>query len=143
MQHFRSTHPGTGEAVLIVDDEPLIRMLVREVVEELGYAPLEAGDAAAALAMLRPETRIDLLLADLGLPGGMNGRQMADAARQSRPDLKVLFITGYVDHPALDPASLEPGMQVMMKPFSIDHLAGTLQGMITSEQVTRRASVSG
>ncbi len=135
MQHFASTHPGTGEAVLIVDDEPLIRMLVREVVEELGYAPLEAGDAASALAMLGPETRIDLLIADLGLPGGMNGRQMADAARRSRPELKVLFITGYIDHPALSPENLGEGMLVMMKPFSIDRLAGTLRSMITSEQV--------
>ncbi len=135
MQHFRSTHPGTGEAVLIVDDEPLIRMLVREVVEESGYLALEAGDAASALATLRSEVRIDLLIADLGLPGGMNGRQMADAALQARPELKVLFITGYIDHPALNPASLTAGMQVMMKPFSIDGLTSTLRNMITSEQV--------
>ena len=135
MQHFRSAHPGTGEAVLIVDDEPLIRMLVREVVEELGYAPLEAGDAASALVMLRSETRVDLLIADLGLPGGMNGRQMAESALQSRPELKVLFITGYIDHPALSPASLTANMQVMMKPFSIDGLGNMLRSMITSEQV--------
>ena len=134
MQHFRSAGPATGETVLIVDDEPLIRMLVREVVEELGYLSLEAGDAAAALDMLDSHARIDLLIADLGLPGGMNGRQMADSARQSRPELKVLFITGYLDHPALSPSSLSDGMQVLMKPFSIDKLALALRTMITSEQ---------
>ena len=134
MQHFRSTHPGTGETVLIVDDEPLIRMLVREVVEELGFLPLEAGDAASALVMLRSDSRIDLLIADLGLPGGMNGRQMAEGALQVRPELKVLFITGYIDHPALSPANLTAGMQVMIKPFSIEGLASTLRRMISSEQ---------
>ncbi len=134
MQHFRSTGPGTGETVLIVDDEPLIRMLVREVVEESGYQSLEAGDAAAALAMLQPLAEVDLLIADLGLPGSMNGRQLAEAARQLRPDLKVLFITGYLDHPALTPASLSEGMQVLLKPFSIEKLAQALHSMIASEQ---------
>ena len=134
MQHFRSAGPGTGETVLIVDDEPLIRMLVREVVEELGYVSLEAADAATALAMLTPHVEVDLLIADLGLPGGMNGRQMADHARQLRPALKVLFITGYLDHPALSPSSLSDGMQVLMKPFSIDKLALELRSMIASEQ---------
>ena len=134
MQHFRSTHPGTGEAVLIVDDEPLIRMLVREVVEELGYLAPEAGDAASALELLRTEPRVDLLIADLGLPGGMNGRQMAESALAFRPELKVLFITGYIDHPALTPENLRPGMRVLTKPFSIKELAGTLQSMIRSEQ---------
>ncbi len=82
-----------GETVLIVDDEPTVRMLVTEVLEDLGYTAIEAADSAAGLQVLQSDVRIDLLITDVGLPGGMNGRQMADAARVSRPSLKVLFIT--------------------------------------------------
>ena len=85
----------SGEAVLVVDDEPTVRMLVADVLEELGYRAIEAQDGASGLQVLQSGTRVDLLVTDVGLPGGMNGRQLADAARRERPDLKVLFITGY------------------------------------------------
>ncbi len=98
-----------GETVLVVDDEPTVRMLVTEVLEDLGYAALEAGDGAAGLRILQSDRRIDLLVTDVGLPGGMNGRQMADAARRDRPDLKVLFITGYAENAALNHGHLAPG----------------------------------
>ncbi len=112
-----------GRTVLVVDDEPTVRMLVAEVLEELGCAAIEAADGAAALAVLRSGARIDLLVTDVGLPGGMNGRQVADAARALRPGLRVLFITGYAENAAVGNGHLEPGMQVLTKPFAIEALA--------------------
>ncbi|KQM67743.1 hypothetical protein ASE75_02190 [Sphingomonas sp. Leaf17] len=120
----------TGETVLVVDDEPTVRMLVVEVLEELGYAALEAGDGAAGLEILRSDARIDLLVTDVGLPGGMNGRQMVDAARVDRPDLPVLFITGYAENAVLGNGQLEAGMHVMTKPFGMDALADRIRGLI-------------
>jgi len=81
---------GNGEVVLVVDDEPIIRMLVVEVLAEAGYTAVEAGDGPAALKMLQSEARIELLITDVGLPGGLNGRQVADAARVARPELRVI-----------------------------------------------------
>jgi CheY-like chemotaxis protein len=82
----------------------------------LGYVPLEAVDAAAGLRALQSGSRVDLLITDVGLPGGMNGRQLADAARQIRPNLKVLFITGYAQNAAIGNGVLEPGMAMLSKP---------------------------
>ncbi|ONG58035.1 hybrid sensor histidine kinase/response regulator [Pseudoroseomonas deserti] len=120
-----------GQTVLVVDDEPTVRMLVLEVLEELGYAALEAADSAAGLAILRGPARIDLLVTDVGLPGGMNGRQMADAARLARPALKVLFITGYAENAVLGNGQLGPGMHVMTKPFAMETLAGRIKALIS------------
>jgi PAS domain S-box-containing protein len=119
-----------GETVLVVDDEPTVRMLVAEVLEDLGYAAIEAGDGPSGLKVLQSDVRIDLLVTDVGLPGGMNGRQMADAARVGRPDLKVLFITGYAENAALNHGHLAPGMQVLTKPFALDILAARIRGLI-------------
>ncbi|WP_255702324.1 PAS domain S-box protein [Roseomonas cutis] len=120
---------GAGETVLVVDDEPTVRMLVMEVLEELGYAAIEAGDGAAGLKLLQSEARIDLLVTDVGLPGGMNGRQMADAARVTRPGLKVLFITGYAENAVVGDGHLEPGMHVMTKPFAMQALAQRIRSL--------------
>jgi CheY-like chemotaxis protein len=79
---------GEGETVLVVDDEPMARMLIADILEELGYSALEAADGAVGLKLPQSNARIDLLITDVGLPGGMNGRQMAEAARVYRPDLK-------------------------------------------------------
>ncbi len=123
--------PATaGETVLVVDDEPLVRLLIVEVLEELGYAVIEAGDSASGLKLLQSGARIDLLVSDVGLPGGMNGRQMADAGRVSRPGLKVLFITGYAENAVLSHGHLDHGMQVMTKPFSFDALAARITDMM-------------
>jgi CheY-like chemotaxis protein len=116
--------------VLVVDDEPTVRMLVTEVLEELGYAAIEAADGASGLKVLQSDVRIDLLVTDVGLPGGMNGRQMADAARERRPDLKVLFITGYAENAAIGHGHLEPGMQVLTKPFAMEALASRIKLLI-------------
>ncbi len=82
-----------GETVPVVDDEPTIRMLIADTLGELGYQAIEAGDGPSGLRVLESNARIDLLITDYGLPGDMNGKQMADRARERRPDLKVLFIT--------------------------------------------------
>ena len=119
-----------GQTVLIVDDEPTIRMLVAEVLEELGYAALEAGDGAAALQILQSDARIDLLITDVGLPGAMNGRQVADAARMARPDLGILFITGYAENAVVGNGQLEPGMALMTKPFAMEALAVRIKDML-------------
>ncbi|WP_336490942.1 hybrid sensor histidine kinase/response regulator [Methylobacterium nigriterrae] len=121
-----------GETVLIVDDEPTVRMLVTEVLEDLGYTAIEAADAAAGLKVLQSDVRIDLLVTDVGLPGGMNGRQMADTGRVNRPDLKVLFITGYAENAAVGNGHLEPGMQVLTKPFVMEALASRIKELIGS-----------
>ena len=119
-----------GETVLVVDDEQLVRDLVVEVLAELGYGALQAEDGAAGLKILKSSSRIDLLITDVGLPGGMNGRQVADAARVLRPDLKVLFITGYAENAVINHANLEPGMQILTKPFQMDALGLKIRAMI-------------
>ncbi len=122
-----------GDTVLVVDDEPALRMIIVEVMQGLGYATLEAGDGAEALRILQsPRQRIDLLVSDVGLPGGMNGRQLADAARTARPGLKVLFITGYAENAVLSHGHLDPGMHVMTKPFEMDVLARRVKQLIES-----------
>ena len=123
---------GFGETVLVVDDEPTVRMLVAEVLGESFYNILEAGDGPAALKILESGQRIDLMITDVGLPGGMNGRQVADAARVLRKDLKVLFITGYAENAVVGNGHLEPGMQILAKPFAMSTLAGKVREMIES-----------
>ncbi len=119
-----------GETVLVVDDEPSIRMLVTEVLQDLGYVALEAADSVAGLQALRSNARIDLMITDVGLPGGMNGRQLAEAGRMSRPGLKVLFITGYAENAVIGNGQLEPGMHVLTKPFALEALASRIKAII-------------
>jgi PAS domain S-box-containing protein len=121
---------GEGEVVLVIDDEPTIRMLVAEVLAESGYAVIEAPDGPAGLKVLESNARIDLLITDVGLPGGMNGRQVADAARVSRPNLKVLFITGYAENAVIGRGRLEDGMFVLTKPFHMEILADRIREII-------------
>ncbi|MCG6206106.1 response regulator [Rhodopseudomonas sp. HC1] len=120
-----------GETVLIVDDEPTVRMLVSDVLGDLGYTALEAADSVGGLKLLQSDARIDLLVTDVGLPGGMNGRQLADAARETRPDLNVLFITGFAENALLNNGQLEPGMAVLTKPFAVDTLAARIRELIS------------
>ncbi|MEE2850596.1 MAG: PAS domain S-box protein [Pseudomonadota bacterium] len=119
-----------GETVMVVDDEPTVRMLVAEILHELGYQCIEASDGVAGLKLLQSGARIDLLVTDVGLPGGMNGRQMADAARIDRPDLKVLFITGYAENAVVGNGHLDPGMHVMTKPFAMEALGSRIRELI-------------
>jgi PAS domain S-box-containing protein len=119
-----------GEVVLVVDDEPTVRMLVCDVLGDLGYGALEAEDGPSGLKILQSGARVDLLVTDVGLPGGMNGRQVADAARVLRPVLKVLFITGYAENAVVGNGQLEPGMAVLTKPFAMDDLAAKIRTLI-------------
>ena len=109
--------------MLVVDDEATIRHLIDEVLDEQGYTVIGAGDGAAGIKVLQSGARIDLLITDVGLPNGMNGRQVADAARSLRPGLKVLFITGYAENAAVGNGYLEQGMELLTKPFSIEALS--------------------
>ncbi len=118
-----------GERVLVVEDEPDVRMLVVDVLRELGYSVEVAADGAAALPFLQDARRIDLLVTDVGLPG-MNGRQLAEIARQHRPGLRVLFMTGYARNAQVRGDFLDAGMDMLTKPFSIDDLAQRVRGLI-------------
>ena len=121
---------GDGEVVLVIDDEPSIRMLITDVLSDTGYSVLEASDGPAGLRVLQSAARIDLLITDVGLPGGMNGRQVADAARSLRPDLRVLFITGYAENALMGNGHLEKGMHVLAKPFEVERLAIKIRELV-------------
>jgi len=123
---------GAGETVLVVEDDPSIRMLVMETLSDLGYQAESAQDAKAALPKLEGSGRLDLLITDVGLPGGMNGRQLADWARLRRPSLKVLFVTGYAEGAAIRSGFLDPGMEMITKPFPLDVLTRKIRDMIGS-----------
>lgn len=128
-----------GETVLVVDDEPLVRMIAVEQLEELGYRVLEAADGPTALKILNSSHPIDLLITDVGLPSGMNGRQLADAARVSRPHLNVLFVTGYAENAVLNHGHLDHGMHVMTKPFQMDSFARRVKTLIGKPDETARS----
>lgn len=125
-----SSAARAGETVLVVDDEPTVRMLMTDVLKDLGYLVIEAGDGAAGLKVLGSDARVDLLVTDVGLPGGMNGRQMADAGREMRPSLKTLFITAYAESAAIGDGDLQPGMQVLTKPFAVDALTARIRELM-------------
>ena len=110
-----------------------MRLLIAEVLRELGYACLEANDSQAALPILSSNVRLDLMITDVGLPG-INGRQLADIGRQHRPELKVLFVTGYADQAVMRGGALDPGMGMVTKPFALDMLAVRIREMIGPSQ---------
>jgi PAS domain S-box-containing protein len=120
---------GSGETVLVVEDDPSVRMLVLEVLHELGYASCEAADAKEAMPILTSDRRIDLMVSDVGLPG-INGRQLAVMARHHRPDLKVLFMTGYAESAAVRSGFLDHGMEMIVKPFPLDLLANKIRDAV-------------
>ncbi len=121
---------GAGETVLVVEDEMGIRVTIEEELADAGYRVLTADNGPSALKILEDVHKIDLLLTDVGLPGGLNGRQLADLARQQRTSLKVLFITGYADNAALGNGYLEPGMAVLTKPFEIAALTSRIKALL-------------
>ncbi len=123
-------HAARGETILVIDDEPLVRMLVTDVLRELGYIALEAGDGPSGLKVLQSTVRIDLLITDIGLPGGMDGGQVAEAARKLRPEMKVLFITGFAENAALSHGRINAGMSVLTKPFAMEALASRVKGLL-------------
>jgi PAS domain S-box-containing protein len=129
----RDLPKGAGEVVLVVEDDASVRLLIGEVLRELGYNCLEAGDGQAALPLLASNVRMDLMITDVGLPG-LNGRQVAEIAREHRPNLQVLFVTGYTEHATERGRFLAPGMQMITKPFTLDALANKIREMIAASR---------
>ena len=129
-----STPRGEGENILVVEDDATVRLLITAVLEELGYRYREAADAASALAILQTKAVIDLLITDVGLPV-TNGRQLAEVAQHSRPNLKVLFVTGYAEAAAMRGGFLAPGMDMLTKPFALDTLGLKIWEMIERNPV--------
>jgi PAS domain S-box-containing protein len=116
---------GQGETVLVVEDEPTVRMLVKDVLNDMGYEAIEVNDGVEGLKVLQSNQRVDLLVTDIGLPGGIDGRQLGEAARAFRPDLRILFITGYGDIPGGG-----GGVQTLMKPFAMQELAARVGALM-------------
>jgi CheY-like chemotaxis protein len=129
---LRDLPPGKGETVLLVEDDPSVRLLIGEVLRDLGYACVEAIDGQAALPMLISNARIDLMISDVGLPG-LNGRQLSEIARQHRPGLKILLVTGYAEQ-AIKGSLLQTGMAMITKPFALDALALKIRDMVALRQ---------
>jgi len=128
-----SIEQGDCETVLVIDDEPAIRMVISEVLGEIGYRVLEAVDGPSGLRIVQAGGRIDLLITDVGLPNGLNGRQVADAARVVNPKLKVLFITGFAENAAVGNGHLDAGMSVITKPFANTALVNKVPGIIDGQ----------
>ncbi|MCY0388514.1 PAS domain-containing protein [Robbsia sp. Bb-Pol-6] len=120
---------GAGETILVVEDDENVRQLLIDLFAECGYVILHATDGPSGLAIIESDARIDLLVSDVGLPG-LNGRQMADAARLRRPGLRILFTTGYAELAAVNDGFLAPGMQMITKPFSVEKIVQRVQQML-------------
>nr|WP_314443723.1 response regulator [uncultured Sphingomonas sp.] len=125
----RATSKGSGQRVLLVEDEDAVRMLVCEVLKELNYETIEIADPTSALPILESDGAIDLMISDIGMPG-INGRDLADIARRHRPNLPILFITGYDKEATSLTEFLGPGMSLITKPFSLDDLAASIADLI-------------
>ena len=124
-------HVAAGETLLVVEDEPVVRSVIVDMLQDEGYRVLEAGDGPSGLRVLRETPQIDLLVTDIGLPG-MSGLQLADQAREARPELKILFITGYSESVVMAKGFLQPGMEMITKPFDLDHFLRRIRAMVTN-----------
>ncbi|QJR14306.1 CHASE3 domain-containing protein [Usitatibacter palustris] len=122
---------GQGTILLVEDDED-VREFTTAVLREMGYDILSAGEAVTALRLLDEHPRVDLLFTDIGLPGGVNGRQLADAALDRRPGLRVLFMTGYTRNAVIHHGRLDPGVDLLVKPFTQTSLADKVKRMLES-----------
>jgi signal transduction histidine kinase/ActR/RegA family two-component response regulator len=129
-QQPESKISSSGETVLVVDDEPSVRLFVSELLGSNGYIVIEAADSLAGLQLLGSDTRIDLLVTDIGLPGGIDGKQMVDSGRSTRPDLPVLFMTGYAQPHVLENAKLGPCTAVLTKPFSLEAMMQSVNTLL-------------
>ncbi|MGZ3273288.1 MAG: PAS domain S-box protein [Phenylobacterium sp.] len=127
----REAPQGSGETVLVVEDDPSVRLLIGEVLRDLGYSCMEASDGQAAMPLIASNVRVDLMITDVGLPG-LNGRQLAEIAREHRPGLRILFVTGYAEHATDRGRFLAPGMEMITKPFTLDALAVKIREMIAA-----------
>lgn len=124
---------GIAANLLVVDDDVTIRNMLRETLEADGHVVWAVADGVSALSRLRMEGTIDVLITDVGLPGGLNGRQLADAARAVRPKLKILFITGYAEQAVMGEGDLDEGMHILVKPFRLDVLTARVTHMLQGD----------
>jgi PAS domain S-box-containing protein len=124
---------GEGQCVLLVEDDEAVRTLVRVVLEQLGYVALEAPEALVAIPILASARRIDLMISDVGLPG-MNGRELAEVARKHRPELPILFATGYAENAAIRASFLGSNMAMITKPFTVELLANKVGEMLAANR---------
>jgi CheY-like chemotaxis protein len=121
---------GEGETILVVEDEPELRTYAMEALSELGYRIVTAKDGRDALEVLQSEPAVHLLLTDVVLSGGMNGRQLADEAVRRRPLLRVLFMTGYTRNAVVHNGTLNRGVQLLVKPFTFGDLASCVRRVL-------------
>jgi CheY-like chemotaxis protein len=117
------------EVVLVVEDEPVVRQFTVDALAELGYVVLEAEGAATALRLLEAHPEVSLLLTDIVMPE-TNGRKLAEEALRRRPDLKVVFTTGYTRNAVVHNGVLEPGVHLIGKPFTVEELAAKLREVL-------------
>jgi PAS domain S-box-containing protein len=129
-QSEMAPQPGGTETILVVEDDPMVREYVVGQLQSLGYAILEAASGPAALATLDKKERVDLLFTDIVMPGGMSGRQLADEARRRHPDLKVLFTSGYTENAVVHHGRLDPGVDLLPKPFAKRALAVKVRAVL-------------
>ena len=116
--------------LLLVDDEPTLRMLIKEVLQQEGYDVIEAVDGRSGLAACLAGPPVDLLITDIGLPGGFSGRQVASEVRRHNPQQNILFITGYTDEAIAQRDTLEAGVELLTKPFPLDRLQRKVKAML-------------
>jgi CheY-like chemotaxis protein len=123
------TPRGQGEIILVVEDDATVRSIISDVLKDLGYNVLLAADARPAITLLQSDQRIDLMVSDVVLPH-VNGRKLAEMARGLRPNLKVLFVSGYAENATFRGDFLDPGMDMLTKPFALDALGAKVYAMI-------------
>jgi len=131
---------GSGEVILLVEDLDSLRKLTARVLDQLGYRVIAAGDGPQALDLARQAPRIDLLLTDVMLPKGMNGRQLGEALTRERPGLRVLYVSGYSEEIIQHRGSIEPGVQLVTKPFTKAQLAEAIRVALGSRSPADPAS---
>jgi PAS domain S-box-containing protein len=133
--HLSIPHPSeTNSMIMVIDDEPTVRMTILDSLHDAGFGAIDAADGAEALDLMR-STKVDLLVTDVGLPGGLNGRQVADAARTLQPDLKVLFITGYAENAVMERSHRDVSMHIITKPFPVDALIAAVQSPLAATAI--------
>jgi CheY-like chemotaxis protein len=132
----RTAAPGDRRTILVVEDEEDVRAYTIALLQDLGYDVLGASEARAALEILDDHPEVELLFTDVGLPGGINGRELADAARARRPALRVLFTTGYARNAIVHQGRLDAGVDLVTKPFTQDTLASRVSAMLAGAQRT-------
>jgi len=127
---------GSHETILVVEDDKLVRDYVLTQLHSMGYVTLDAANAAEALAIVEAGKEFDLLFTDVIMPGAMNGRQLANALRKTRPGLKVLFTSGYTENAIIHHGRLDTGVLLLAKPYRKSDLAAMTRKALAAERRT-------